>query len=455
MPAKFGTDGLRGIANFTLTPELALALGRAAARVLKARQFLIGRDTRLSGPMLQAALAAGMSGEGVEVVDVGVIPTPGLAWLSSSREVPGAMISASHNPYRDNGIKLFAAGGLKLADETEAEIETELDLLVDRAGKGGAGTAGPGSVPPVGPIVVDPSASLAYGEHVAGVLEGRRLDGLRVVLDCACGAAATIAPSVFRRLGASVSVIADEPDGTNINDGCGSTHTERLQREVVGGAADIGLAFDGDADRVLAVDHRGDLVDGDHLLAMFALDLHERGALTGGAVVVTVMTNLGFRIAMNTQGIHVIETKVGDRYVLEALEGSSLALGGEQSGHVIFRQLSTTGDGMLTGLVLLDLVRRKGRALADLAAASMTRLPQELVNVRVPDLAALGSAGRVWDEVQAVEAELGGNGRVLVRASGTEPLVRVMVEATSLSEARSAARRLGEVVEGELGSVPG
>jgi phosphoglucosamine mutase len=445
---KFGTDGLRGVANAELTPELVLALGRAAARVVPAPEFIVGRDTRLSGPLLQAALAAGLASEGVRVADVGVIPTPGLAWLSATRQVPAAMISASHNPFPDNGVKLFGSGGTKLSDPVERALETELGRLVaeptapvTRAVVGGS----------VGRIDADPAAVDQYSDHLVASLDGRRLDGLRCVLDCASGAASRVAPSVLARLGADVSVIADAPDGTNINDGCGSTHPEGLQRAVVAAGADVGLAFDGDADRVLAVDHAGTLVDGDHLMALFAVDLLERGLLASDTVVVTVMTNLGMLLALEARGIRVCQTQVGDRHVLVAIEEGGYTLGGEQSGHIIFRQLATTGDGILTGLQLLDLLRRRGRPLAELAGEAMTRLPQELVSVAVPRPDQLASAGAVWEEVAAVEAELGRAGRVLLRASGTEPVVRVMVEAQSAEQARAAVDRLCRIVRRQLG----
>ena len=449
MSLKFGTDGVRGVANAELTPELVLALGRASARVLEGPAFVVGRDTRASGPLLQAALSAGLAAEGVGVIDVGVLPTPAVAALSAERKLPAAMISASHNPFPDNGIKLFAPGGIKLSDEVEERLEAELMHIL---------ASGPGDevkvAAAVGRVEPDGDGAGTYVAHLLAALQGRRLDGLRVVLDCANGAAGPVAGEVFRRAGADVTVLHAQPDGTNINHGCGSTHPEALQAAVVGGSgggAHLGLAFDGDADRVLAVDHLGHLVDGDHIMAMAAADLQERGRLAQDTVVVTVMTNLGFRLAMAERGITVLETKVGDRYVLEALETKGLSLGGEQSGHVIFRDLATTGDGVLTGLLLADLVDRRGRPLAELAAESMTRLPQVLRNLRVADLAALGGARQIWDEVAAVEAELGDMGRVLLRPSGTEPLVRVMVEAATHDQAEAATTRLCATVERVLG----
>jgi phosphoglucosamine mutase len=455
---KFGTDGLRGVANAELTPELVLALGRAAARVVPAPGFIVGRDTRLSGPLLQAALAAGLASEGVRVADVGVIPTPGLAWLSATRQLPAAMISASHNPFPDNGVKLFGAGGTKLSDPAERALEAELARLVAEQPPSTRSTRSPSSPDvkavvgaSVGRIDPDPAGVDEYSDHLVTALEGRRLEGLRCVVDCASGAASRVAPSVLARLGADVIVIADAPDGTNINDGCGSTHPEALQAAVVAAGADVGLAFDGDADRVLAVDHAGTLVDGDHLMALFAVDLQERGLLASDTVVVTVMTNLGMLLALEARGIRVCQTNVGDRHVLAAIEEGGYTLGGEQSGHIIFRRLATTGDGILTGLQLLDLLRRRARSLAELAGEAMTRLPQELVSVAVSDPGQLASAGAVWEEVAAVEADLGRAGRVLLRPSGTEPVVRVMVEAQSVDQARAAVDRLSRAVRHQLG----
>jgi phosphoglucosamine mutase len=444
---RFGTDGVRGVANTDLTPELVVALGRAAARVLGGRRFLIGRDTRISGPMLEAALAAGLMAEGADVEYVGVLPTPGVAWLSAFHEVPAAMISASHNPFADNGIKFFVAGR-KLPDDVEERLEREIDALL-----GDTDVAGRRTGDALGARHVLERAEVGrYGDALISTLEGRTLDGLHVVLDCAHGAASAVAPEVFARAGATVDVIHDAPDGKNINDGAGSTHPEALQRAVVERGADVGLAFDGDADRVLAVDHEGTLVDGDHLIALCAYDLRDRGILADDTVVVTVMTNLGFRLAMEERGISVVETQVGDRYVLEALEDRRLSLGGEQSGHVIFADLATTGDGLLTGLQVLDAVRRSGRPLADLARSAMTRLPQVLRNVRVADRDGLEGATGLWDDVRSVEEELGGRGRVLIRPSGTEPVIRVMVEAPTEDRAESSVARLCESVQRALGA---
>jgi phosphoglucosamine mutase len=447
---RFGTDGIRGVANAELGVELVLAIGRAAARVLPAHTFVVGRDTRRSGPLLQAALSAGLASEGADVVDLGVLPTPAVAWLSADRGVPAAVISASHNPFADNGVKLFAAGGTKLPDATEEAIEEELDRILAGEGRRLRHPTGPG----VGRLLRDEGAADAYVAHLASVLDGRDLAGMHVVVDCANGAASAVAPAVLRSLGARVEVLADAPDGTNINAGCGSTHPELAATEVVARGAELGLALDGDADRLVALDHTGALVDGDHLLALFADDLAERGRLAGNTLVVTVMSNLGLRLAMEERGIAVRETPVGDRYVLEALDADGLALGGEQSGHIVFRQLATTGDGTLTGLLLLDLVRRRGAPLAELAGPVMQRLPQVLRNVAVADPAGAVDAPAVKAAVTAVEQELGHRGRVVLRASGTEPVVRVMVEAADEAVADEAVSRLCAAVAGAGAGAP-
>ena len=447
---RFGTDGVRGLANVELTPELALALGRAAARVLGAdRPFVLARDTRRSGPMLEAALAAGLCAEGADVVLAGVMPTPGAAYLSQSRDCPAAVLSASHNPFPDNGIKFFARGGRKLTDDVEARVEAELDALVTgRAGVTRVEGAAVGTNSP------DGSALEEYESHLLTTLEGRRLDGLRVVIDCGNGAAGVAAPRVLAQLGAKVENldIGAHPDGANINAGCGSTHPGPLQAEVVDRGAAAGLAFDGDADRLVAVDERGGLVDGDHILAIAALDLRSRACLRSDTVVATVMANLGFHQAMAAEGIRVETTPVGDRSVLEAMEAGGFSLGGEQSGHIIFGDLATTGDGLLSGLVLLDVLARSGRPLSELAAV-VVKLPQVLRNVRVADRAGLAEATAFWAEVASVEAELAGSGRVLVRPSGTEPLVRIMVEAATEEVAEAYTDRLATALTSTLGEV--
>ncbi len=444
--ARFGTDGVRGVANAELSPELVLALGRATARKLLATSFVVGRDTRRSGPMLQAALSAGLAGEGADVIDVGILPTPAIAWLSADRDIPGAVISASHNPFADNGIKLFARGGTKLSVETETAIEEELEQVLDPGVRGPRSPEGFG----VGRVVSEPGAADAYLAHLVSLLEGRRLDGLRLVVDGANGAAAEIAARLYEEVGAEVVAIGCEPDGSNINAGCGSTHTDTLATAVVEHGADLGLALDGDADRLLAVDAAGETIGGDELLALFTVDLAERGQLAGNTVVVTVMTNLGFKLAMEHRGITVKETPVGDRHVLAALDADGLALGGEQSGHIIFRRMATTGDGLLTGLILADLMARSKKPLAELLDGLVTRVPQVLVNVQVPDPGLLAAADAVWSAVAEEETRLGEQGRVLLRPSGTEPLVRVMVEAPGDGVAEEVAQRLSALVRHEL-----
>ena len=429
---RFGTDGVRGRANVDLTASFALDLGRAAAHVLGADVAVVGGDSRVSTPMLEAAFVAGLASEGVEVHRLGVTPTPAVAFEAARLGAMGAVVSASHNPYHDNGIKLFAVGGTKLPDEVEARIEAALAAL-------DAPSADPA------PIHGRGVSSDAYVEHLASALDGRSLGGMSIVVDAANGAASHIAADVFRRVGADVHVIHAEPDGININAGCGATAPASLQAAVREHGAAAGIALDGDADRLIAVDERGEVVDGDHIIAICAADLRERGLLVDDTVVVTVMTNLGFRLAMEDAGIDVVETAVGDRYVLEALAAGGYSLGGEQSGHVIFPAHATTGDGLLTGLVLLDIVHRGGGSLAALADGAMTQLPQVLVNVEVrerrPDVADV-----LADEIAAAAEPLGHTGRILVRPSGTEPLVRVMVEAPTAELARSTADGLADVV---------
>jgi phosphoglucosamine mutase len=438
---KFGTDGVRGVANLDLTPELVLALGRAAARVLGGWQFVVGRDTRLSGPLLESALIAGLTSEGAQVTSLGVAPTPAVAWLGAAEGAAGAVISASHNRYEDNGVKLFATGGHKLTDDVETALEAELHALLAHEG-----TAGVRTGDAVGTVVDGREAVNRWADSVLRSIEGRGLEGMSLVVDCANGAATAIAPKVLRALGATVEVLHDEPDGTNINAGCGSTYPEDLQKAVIRRGAHAGLAFDGDADRVLAVDADGRLIDGDQIIAITAIDRRDHGRLAKDTVVVTVMTNLGFRLGMEAHGIEVLEVPVGDRYVLEALADERLSLGGEQSGHVIFADLATTGDGLLTSVQLLDAVQRSGAPLGELADAAMERLPQVLHNVRVDDKG-LDVTGALAGEIEAVQAELGDHGRVLVRGSGTEPLVRVMVEAPTAEVAEAAAARLVAAVE--------
>jgi len=432
----FGTDGIRGAANVELTAEVAVALGRAATAVLGTGTWCIGSDTRASSPMLSAALAAGLASSGADVIDLGVLPTPGIAYHAQARRAPAAVVSASHNPWTDNGIKLLAPGGRKLTDALEAAVSANLTA------------AAPTTSPVVGRITRASDPVGPYVDHLVASLDGRRLDGWLVVLDCANGAASEVAPLALRAAGADVVVINDAPDGNNINDRCGSTHPDALRDAVRAHGAAAGLAFDGDADRVVAVAGDGSIVDGDHIIAICAADLHARGRLPGDRIALTVMSNLGLRLALAARGIGVVETPVGDRYVLEAMERDGLALGGEQSGHVIFSNLATTGDGVLTGLVLLDAVARSGQSLADFAAAAMTRLPQVLRNVAVPvpDRDTVAESPDVAAAVADAEEELGATGRVLLRPSGTEPLVRVMVEAPSEAQALAIADRLCDVV---------
>ena len=399
MSLKFGTDGVRGVANDELTPELVLALGRAAARVLGTdRPFVVGRDTACLGtPACKPLCTAGLASEGASVVDLGVIPTPRVAHAAAALRAPGAMVSASHNPFADNGIKLFGAGGRKLSDSVQSRVESVLAAVLSGGGSGRPTGAG------VGAVARDPSALDDYARSLLDSLDGRTLDGIHVVLDCANGAASVVAPQVFADAGARVTVINAEPDGCNINDDCGSTHPDGLRDAVRAEGADVGLAFDGDADRVLAVDAGGELVDGDQILAVCALDLRSRGRLKDDTLVVTVMANLGLRLAMEEHGVRVVETQVGDRYVLEALEAGRWSLGGEQSGHILFPDLATTGDGLLTGLQLLDVVKRARPAARPTSPSVMTRLPQVLLNVPDVDREALSECAPVWAAVDDAE----------------------------------------------------
>ena len=433
MSLKFGTDGVRAEALTVLTPGYVAALARAAAQVLGGGPWLIGRDTRESGPVLEAAVAAGLAAAGARPVSVGVVPTPALAWLSAQRGVPAAMITASHNPWQDNGVKFFAPGGLKLPDSVERAIEAVLD--VDTPAPHGA--------------VPSHSDSLSeYSSHMVAL--GSSLAGLRLVLDCANGAMSVAAPAVFRALGADVVVIHDTPNGRNINDHCGATHVQSLATAVVAEGASMGLAFDGDGDRVIAIDERGNPVDGDRLIALAALQLRDEGRLHADTVVVTVMSNLGFHKAMASAGVNVLTTAVGDRYVLEALDAHGHSVGGEQSGHIIYRDLATTGDGLLAGLRLAQFVHDGGHSLATLAGDVMTSYPQVLVNVKVAQRHP-NAADEMVAEIAAAEASLEGDGRILVRASGTEPLIRVMVEAATEAIAQSVADDLAADVKARWG----
>jgi phosphoglucosamine mutase len=436
----FGTDGVRGVANRDLTPELALAIGRAfGARLTDGARVLIGRDTRRSGPMLEGALAAGLASAGAGVGLVGVLPTPAVAELVAATDAAaGAVISASHNPFPDNGIKLFGPDGFKLADAEEAAVEAALDE--------------PGERPEGSRLGAIEHWAAGRARYVESLLERRPVDlgGLSIVVDCAHGATAVTAPEVLERLGARVTAIGVEPDGVNINVGCGSTDLAALAGAVRETGADLGLAFDGDGDRVLAVGGDGVPLDGDQIIAICALEMRRRGHLDGDAVVVTTMTNLGFRRAMAAEGIEVRWTDVGDRYVLEEMRRGGYALGGEQSGHVINLRHGPSGDGLAAGLHLLEALAARGETLAE-AGRIMQRLPQRLVNVPVERKGDLAGAEALWAAVRECEAALGEDGRVVVRASGTEPLVRVMVEAPTADECDVWCATIAEVAARELG----
>lgn len=450
MARLFGTDGVRGLANRQITPALALELGEAAARYIIANtpqpahgklKAIIGRDTRISGQFLENALAAGIAAAGMDVVKIGVVSTPAVAYLSATEDevALGVMISASHNAMPDNGIKFFAHGGFKLEDAVEDQIEALLNTSWDRPT--GAG---------VGEIEYnDTHAEEAYIAHLVKST-GTDLTGLRVVVDCANGAASKLGPEALRELGVDVVVINASPDGRNINDACGSTHPEQLQAAVVAANADFGVAYDGDADRCLAVDHQGNLIDGDKIMGSLAVDLQARGELAADTLVVTVMSNLGLLLAMEEKGIKTVQTAVGDRYVLESMREHGCTLGGEQSGHTIFANHATTGDGVLTSLMIARMVKESGKTLAELTSF-VQRLPQTLVNVPNVDKNRAATDPAVCAAVAEAEARLGSTGRVLLRSSGTEPLVRVMVEAATQEIADAEAAGLAEVVRTHLG----
>jgi phosphoglucosamine mutase len=446
MARLFGTDGVRGLANGQLTAELALDLSVSAAHVLAERGTftghrpfaVVGTDTRISGQFLSAAVVAGLTSAGIDVLLLGDLPTPGVAHLTGALGADlGVMLSASHNPMPDNGIKFLARGGVKLDDAVENAIEKQLRAPWNRP-VGGA----------VGRIRRHPTAVDEYAAHLVATVD-HRLDGVKVVIDCANGAASVVGPKALRDAGAEVVAICAEPDGLNINDGCGSTHLEVLQKAVLEHGADLGFAFDGDADRCLAADASGNVVDGDQILAVLALALREKGQLHANTVVATVMSNLGFVQGLKAVGIDVRQTKVGDRYVLEAMKSLGYTLGGEQSGHVIMQQHATTGDGVLTALQVLDRMAVTGKPLAELASV-MIRLPQVLVNVPDVDKARADEDVVLAAAVAEAEAELGDTGRVLLRPSGTEPLVRVMVEAATAEQAQLIAGRLADVVKAQL-----
>jgi phosphoglucosamine mutase len=446
MARLFGTDGVRGLANRDLTAELALDLSIAAAHVLAELgtfaghrpRAVVGRDPRASGEFLEAAVCAGLASAGVDVIRLGVLPTPAVAHLTEALGVDlGVMLSASHNPAPDNGIKFFARGGLKLADEVEEAIEARIGEQWERP-------VGPG----IGRITDLADGGERYVDYLVSTVPNR-LDGLKVVVDEAHGAAYRVSPEALRRLGAEVVEIGVSPDGLNINDGCGSTHLDLLRAAVLDHHADAGIAHDGDADRCLAVDATGEVVDGDQIIAVLALGLRERDRLANDTVVATVMANLGFKIAMEREGVKVVETAVGDRYVLEAMRAGGHSIGGEQSGHVILLDHATTGDGVLTGLHLLARVAETGKPLGELAGV-MRRLPQVLVNVKGVDKSRVGASPQISEAVGVAQRELGASGRVLLRPSGTEPMVRVMVEAESHDLAETVAHRLAGVVRTAL-----
>lgn len=443
----FGTDGVRGRVGQTLTPELAYRLGRAAGTVLAAdaqgdhRTVVIGRDSRLSGQMLEAALTAGLTATGMDVISCGLIPTPAVAWLVRTyHAVAGVVISASHNPYWDNGIKFFNQAGLKLSDDKEDEIArlvektAELPYAAEDA---------------IGQVMYDGEAVERYKDFLLQQAQFKACS-LKAVVDCANGSASPIAEKLFSDLGLKVIMRANHPDGVNINADCGSTHMDGLIEAVLAEGADIGLAFDGDADRFLAVASDGSVIDGDQLMSIYAHDLQARGELDPNLLVVTVMSNLGLKLAMKKSGIDLVETQVGDRYVNEALTAHDGVLGGEQSGHIIFRRINSTGDGLLSALMLLNIMVRQGLSLKELAA-SMQRMPQILVNVKVRDKNAWADDERISAVIARVEAALGETGRVLVRASGTEPLLRVMVEGENKAEIDQLAHEIADEIDAVLG----
>lgn len=444
MTRLFGTDGVRGLANEKLTPILALRLGQAAAQVLTADResyerrplAIIGRDPRVSGEMLDAAIASGLASRGIDVVRVGVLPTPAIAFLTDDYGADlGVMISASHNPMPDNGIKFFSAGGKKLPDDVEDRIQAAMETLTEN---GPTGTK-------LGRIISEaPDGRERYLKHLAEVVT-TDLSGIKVVVDTANGAASKVAPKAYTDAGAEVIAIHNKPNAFNINEDCGSTHIEKTQAAVVEHGADLGLAHDGDADRCLAVDAEGNVVDGDQIMALLAVGMKEENDLRFNTLVATVMSNLGLKLAMQEQGIEVKETAVGDRYVLEELNRGDYSLGGEQSGHLVLPDDCTTGDGTLTGLSIMARMAKSGKSLKELASV-MTVLPQVLINVPVSDKSSIMSSAEVLEAIAVAEEELGSTGRVLLRPSGTEELFRVMVEAAEKEQARKVAGRLAAVV---------
>ncbi|WP_150273234.1 phosphoglucosamine mutase [Paenibacillus tepidiphilus] len=445
MGKYFGTDGVRGVANRELTAEMAYSIGRCGGYVLAGNvekpKVVIGMDTRISGPLLESALVAGMLSIGAEVIRLGVVTTPAVAYITRLLKADaGVMISASHNPVEDNGIKFFGGDGFKLTDETELEIEKLMDAEKDDLPRPvGAG---------LGTVKVDDAAKYAYLEYLKTTI-GQSFEGLKIVLDCAHGAAYELAPRLFQELGAEVIAIGAEPDGLNINDGYGSTHPETLRAEVLRHGADLGLAFDGDADRLIAIDENGDEVDGDFILLICGEAMNRAGKLKDGTVVSTVMSNIGFYKAAEKLSLNTAKTAVGDRYVMEEMRRGGFNLGGEQSGHVIFLDYNTTGDGILTAIQLVDTMKASGKKLSELKSM-MTKYPQVLVNVRVQDKTNYPNNPAIEAAISDVEAKLGDNGRVLVRPSGTEPLIRVMAEGPDKDELDAYVGQIVEVVQQQL-----
>jgi len=449
MKKLFGTDGVRGIANKGLTPELAFDLGRAGAYVLTKNatdtpRVLVAKDGRRSGDMLEAALTAGLCSIGVEVCHCGVLPTPAVAYLVRKHKFDaGVMISASHNPMEDNGIKFFNSEGLKLPDQLEEEIESLIASKAELPRPTGVN---------VGIVINCPYKLDEYASFVISTVPGLHLGGMKIALDCANGATSVVAPIVFERLGAEVHTLYDSPDGCNINANCGSTHMESIREFVVAHNMDIGLAFDGDGDRMLAVDDKGQMIDGDIIMAICGLDMHERGQLTGNTMVATVMSNQGLEVFCRSHGINLYRTAVGDRYVLEKMLADDLTFGGEQSGHLIFRQFNTTGDGILAGVQLLSVIHHRKKSASELVKM-IEIFPQVLINAKVPNnrMAELATCPRIQKVQAEIEAQLTADERILVRPSGTEPLVRVMIEGRDMGKISKLAQDLVAVVEEELG----
>lgn len=446
MGKYFGTDGVRGVANAELTPELAFKIGRCGGYVLTGKAakptVVIGKDTRISGDMLEAALVAGLLSIGANVIRLGVVTTPCVAYLTRTmRADAGVMISASHNPVQDNGIKFFGSDGFKLSDETELEIERLMDLEHDELPRPAGAD--------LGAVYNDEEAKYQYIEYLKTTIDPD-FSGLKIVMDCANGAAFELAPKLFSDLGAEVIAIGAEPNGLNINDGCGSTHPEKLKEEVVRHGAHIGLSFDGDADRLIAIDEQGEEADGDYILCICGHAMKQEGRLKGNTIVTTVMANIGFFKAIERHGIQAAKTAVGDRYVMEEMRKHGFNLGGEQSGHVIFLEYNTTGDGILTALQLVHTMRKAGVSLSEMKRL-MRKYPQVLKNIRVDNKQMLNNNDRIAKAIAKVEELLGDHGRVLVRPSGTEPLVRVMAEGPDSAEIEAHVDYLIDVIQQELG----